>query len=263
MLKISEKQGQRSLPLRYILTKGKARYFILSILFGICTLFYYFGDLAKRFDWVKLQWSLFYVVHDVYRLLFLAPILYAAFYLGTTLTLLVSVASLVVFLPRAIFLSPFPDPIARAVIFAIVEAIIGLLIAKIHNKPQQLVSEVVHVLNAANLPEIATKRIENGEFASREELEFNLSSGLIKRHGHVLKLTRTEYKLLAFMVNNRGKVLGHQEILRNIWGPEYGREYEYLRTFIHQLRRKIEDDPSNPKYIVTEQGVGYRFVETK
>ena len=92
------------------------------------------------------------------------------------------------------------------------------------------------------------------------ELEFNLSAGLIKRQGHVIKLTRTEYKLLVFLVNNRGKVLSHQEILVNVWGAEYGQESEYLRTFISQLRKKIECDPSNPKLIVTEQGLGYRFV---
>ena len=66
--------------------------------------------------------------------------------------------------------------------------------------------------------------------------------------------------MLAYLVNNRGKVLTHRELLNNVWGPEYGDEVEYVRVFVNQLRHKIEDDPSNPQYILTEPRVGYRFV---
>ena len=76
-----------------------------------------------------------------------------------------------------------------------------------------------------------------------------------------MKLTRTEYELLAYLVSNCGKVLTHRQLLHNVWGSEYGEESEYVRTFITQLRRKIEDDPSNPRFIVTEPRIGYRFVK--
>jgi len=95
---------------------------------------------------------------------------------------------------------------------------------------------------------------------TEDDLEVDLSKQVVKRRGQIVKLTRTEYELLAYLVSNCGKVLTHRELLHNVWGPEYGQETEYVRTFIGQLRRKIEDDPSNPRFIVTEPRVGYRFV---
>ncbi|MFC1943623.1 response regulator transcription factor [Chloroflexota bacterium] len=93
------------------------------------------------------------------------------------------------------------------------------------------------------------------------ELEVDLSKRIVKQRGQIVKLTRTEYELLAYLVSNAGKVLTHRELLHNVWGPEYGGEIEYVRTFITQLRRKIEDDPSNPRFIATEPRIGYRFVK--
>jgi len=93
------------------------------------------------------------------------------------------------------------------------------------------------------------------------ELEVDLSKRQVKLRGQVIKLTRTEYELLAYLVSNCDKVLTHREILHNVWGPEYGEESEYVRTFITQLRRKIEDDPSSPRFILTEPRIGYRFVK--
>ena len=93
------------------------------------------------------------------------------------------------------------------------------------------------------------------------DLEVDLSKRIVKRRGEDIRLTRTEYELLAYLVSNAGKVLTHRDLLHNVWGPEYGEEREYVRVFIGQLRRKIEDDPSNPRFIVTESRVGYRFVE--
>ena len=78
--------------------------------------------------------------------------------------------------------------------------------------------------------------------------------------GEEIRLTPTEFKLLHYLSQNRGKVISHRSILQAVWGPEYGDEREYLRVFISQLRHKIEDDPLRPAYIVTEPGVGYRFV---
>lgn len=92
-------------------------------------------------------------------------------------------------------------------------------------------------------------------------LEVDLSKRMVKRQGQIVKLTRTEYELLAYLVSQHGKVLTHKELLRNVWGPKYGEESEYVRVFIRQLRSKIEDDPSNPQFIVTEPRIGYRFVK--
>ncbi len=74
-----------------------------------------------------------------------------------------------------------------------------------------------------------------------------------------VQLTPTEYDLLAHLVINAGRVLTHQALLQAVWGPEYGDETEYLWAYVRRLRRKIEPDPSNPRYIMTEPGVGYTF----
>ncbi|MGA2158926.1 MAG: response regulator transcription factor [Dehalococcoidia bacterium] len=92
-------------------------------------------------------------------------------------------------------------------------------------------------------------------------LEIDLSRRLVKKRGQIVKLTRTEYELLAYFVCNCGKLLTHADLLRNVWGPEYREEREYVRVFIGQLRHKIEDDPSNPQLIVTESRIGYRFIK--
>lgn len=91
-------------------------------------------------------------------------------------------------------------------------------------------------------------------------LEVDFLGHIVKRSGQVIKLTPTEFRLLEYMVANCGKVFTHADLLRNVWGPEYGDEREYLRVFIGQLRHKIEDDPANPRLILTEPRLGYRFV---
>jgi two-component system KDP operon response regulator KdpE len=77
--------------------------------------------------------------------------------------------------------------------------------------------------------------------------------------GKEVKVGPTEYKLLSQLVRNAGRVMLHADLLRKVWGPEYGGETEYLRVYISYLRNKIEEDPANPKYILTEHGVGYMF----
>lgn len=77
--------------------------------------------------------------------------------------------------------------------------------------------------------------------------------------GQNIELTPTEYNLLIYLMEHADKVLPHQLILRNVWGPEYGTESEYLRVYIGRLRQKIEKDPTNPRYLITERGVGYSF----
>ncbi|MDB5253120.1 MAG: Fis family transcriptional regulator [Flaviaesturariibacter sp.] len=91
-------------------------------------------------------------------------------------------------------------------------------------------------------------------------LEINLATRTIRRAGELVKLTSTEYNLLALLVKSCGKVLTHQYLLRAIWGPGYINQSQYLRVFIAQLRKKIEEDPNHPQLLLTESGVGYRFV---
>lgn len=93
------------------------------------------------------------------------------------------------------------------------------------------------------------------------ELQIDLSSRVIRKKNEVIKLTVTEYKLLALFAQHEGKVLTHQYLLREIWGPGYINQSQYLRVFIAQLRKKIEADANRPVYIITEPGVGYRFTE--
>lgn len=89
--------------------------------------------------------------------------------------------------------------------------------------------------------------------------EIDLSARLVYRDSEEVRLTRTEYDLLRSLAVNAGKVMTHRQLLQSVWGPEYGEETEYLRTFVKQLRRKLEEDPSRPKQILTKPGVGYRL----
>ena len=83
--------------------------------------------------------------------------------------------------------------------------------------------------------------------------------GQVTVAGRAVRLTRTEMELLQLLMQHAGKVLTHRRLLQQVWGPEYGDESEYLRVYIGRLRRKIEADPANPVYLLTEHGVGYRF----
>ena len=92
------------------------------------------------------------------------------------------------------------------------------------------------------------------------DLQIDLYARTVKKNNELLKLTATEFHLLSILVRNEGKVLTHQYLLRAIWGPGYINQSQYLRVFIGQLRKKIEDDANRPEYILTESGVGYRFI---
>jgi two-component system KDP operon response regulator KdpE len=91
-------------------------------------------------------------------------------------------------------------------------------------------------------------------------LEIDLAARIVKRNGEIVKLTATEFSLLALLCINEGRALTHQFILKEIWGVGFQTETQYLRVFVAQLRKKLEDDPNNPKHIITESGIGYRFV---
>jgi two-component system KDP operon response regulator KdpE len=91
-------------------------------------------------------------------------------------------------------------------------------------------------------------------------LEIDLGRRLVTLDGEQLRLTPTEYQLLEAFVTNRGKLLTHQWLLRRVWGQGYGTETTYLRTYVRALRKKLGDDAQAPQLIVTEPGVGYRWI---
>jgi two-component system KDP operon response regulator KdpE len=92
------------------------------------------------------------------------------------------------------------------------------------------------------------------------DITIDYAARTVKKNDQIVKLTATEYTLLALLTKNEGKVLTHHYLLKQVWGPSYQNESQYLRVFIAQLRKKIETDPNRPLYIITESGVGYRFV---
>lgn len=91
------------------------------------------------------------------------------------------------------------------------------------------------------------------------DLEIDFAARRVTVRDHEVKLTPTEYDLLAHLAINAGRVITHRALLQAVWGPEYGDETEYLWAYIRRLRRKIEPDPSDPRHILTQPGVGYSF----
>lgn len=91
------------------------------------------------------------------------------------------------------------------------------------------------------------------------DLKIDFSKHLVTVRGEHVRLTPKEFELLRHLVANQGKVIPHRRLLQAVWGPDYGQETEYLRVFINQLRKKVEPDPSQPRYILTEPWLGYRF----
>jgi two-component system KDP operon response regulator KdpE len=92
------------------------------------------------------------------------------------------------------------------------------------------------------------------------EVVIDLSTRQVTRAGETVHLTPIEYRLLAFMAGHAGRVLTHETLLANVWGEEYRRHSEYLRVYVRQLRKKLETDPDDPQLLLTEPGIGYRFV---
>lgn len=108
---------------------------------------------------------------------------------------------------------------------------------------------------------LRTNNTDEGETVlSFKDLTIDVTARSVYKKEQLVKLTVTEYSLLTLLIRNEGKVLTHQYLLRAIWGPGYISQSQYLRVFIAQIRKKIEDDPNRPEYLLTEAGVGYRFV---
>jgi two-component system KDP operon response regulator KdpE len=100
---------------------------------------------------------------------------------------------------------------------------------------------------------------ESEQVILRGDLLIQIDSHQLSVHGKPVRLTPKEYEVLLYLAQRNGKVITHRELLRSVWGMEYGDEREYLRVFISQLRHKIEENPLRPVYILTEPGIGYRF----
>jgi two-component system, OmpR family, KDP operon response regulator KdpE len=92
------------------------------------------------------------------------------------------------------------------------------------------------------------------------KMRIDLGKRKVERGGEPLHLTPIEYRLLAYLITHPEGVLTHRQLLKNVWGPSHADDSHYVRVFMGMLRKKIEDDPSQPKHIITETGVGYRFV---
>lgn len=88
----------------------------------------------------------------------------------------------------------------------------------------------------------------------------DLAAGRVERDGVQVRLTPTEWHLLEVLTRNAGKLVPQRQLLQEVWGPGYGKETQYLRVYMAQLRRKLEADPGHPKHLVTEPGIGYRLV---
>lgn len=123
--------------------------------------------------------------------------------------------------------------------------------------PRELASRIKAVVRRSEMPAPAERSIIKVD--DRLQIDFNRRQVIVE--GKEIKLRPTEYRLLYHLVNNAGWTLPHETLLAKVWGYEYRDETHYLRLYITYLRQKIEEDPANPKYILTERGLGYRFVD--
>lgn len=123
--------------------------------------------------------------------------------------------------------------------------------------PRELVSRVFAVLRRADWPSPTPRTVV--KIDSRLSVDFNRHQVIVD--GERIDLRPTEYRLLNHLIQNAGWVVPHETLLARVWGYEYRDETHYLRLYINYLRKKIEKDPSKPEYILTERGIGYRFVD--
>ena len=125
--------------------------------------------------------------------------------------------------------------------------------------PREMVSRVRAVIRRTETPSAPAR--ESIDIDDRLKIDFDRREIFVE--GELVKLRPTEFKLLFHLVQNAGWVVPHDQLLAKVWGYEYRDETHYLRLYVNYLRKKLEANPSDPKYILTERGVGYRFVDYK
>jgi two-component system KDP operon response regulator KdpE len=125
--------------------------------------------------------------------------------------------------------------------------------------PRELASRVKAALRRAETP----TPVEKSALKIDNYLQVDFNRHVVIAGGQEVKLRPTEYRLLYHLINNAGWVMTHENLLSKVWGYEYRQESHYLRLYITYLRQKIEPDPAHPRYILTERGAGYRFVDWK
>ncbi|GGU18832.1 response regulator [Streptomyces violascens] len=112
---------------------------------------------------------------------------------------------------------------------------------------------------------VATRRVEpatksaDGGVVTTKSFTLDLLAKKAKRAGNDVRLTPTEWHLLEVLIRNRGRLVSQRQLLQEVWGPSYRTQSNYLRVYMAQLRRKLEADPSHPRYLITAPGMGYRF----
>jgi len=112
----------------------------------------------------------------------------------------------------------------------------------------------------ARIRAVLRRRSEDGDLAVRVgDLEIDLADRAVRRHGEQLHLTPIEFDLLSKLAEHPGRLVTHRQLLQEVWGPGYEDETHYLRVHFAHVRAKIEPDPSNPRYVITEPGIGYRL----
>lgn len=121
----------------------------------------------------------------------------------------------------------------------------------------ELLARVRAVLRRSHIPELK----ETGKPFITPNLSIDFASRIINKAGKQIKLTPTEFDLLRYLVRNEGKVLTHYALLEKVWGEEYVDSTEYLKVYIQRLRDKLENNPAEPRLILSERGVGYKFVK--
>ena len=123
--------------------------------------------------------------------------------------------------------------------------------------PRELTSRIKALVRRTEM----TPPVEKTVVQIDDRLSIDFQGHEVWVDGEAVKLRPTEYRLLYHLVNNAGWVMSHDTLLSKVWGPEYRDEIQYLRLYVNYLRQKIEENPADPKYILTERGVGYRFVD--
>jgi two-component system KDP operon response regulator KdpE len=149
----------------------------------------------------------------------------------------------------------------------------GIIILSVQGSEQDIVTALDH-----GATDYLTKPFRTGELLARirsairrnsmdgdnnlitcGDLEVDLAARMVRKNGAPVKLTATEYKLLALFFRNEGRLLTHHYLLKEVWGVGFQEQTQYLRVFVRALRKKIEQDPDRPVHLTTESGVGYRF----